>query len=359
MKDLIEKTDKKQQIIKFIAQIIIVGIAGAIGGVAFKTFFEAIGIVPTGLSGFALIIKNLFSSGGIELPTAVIYLILNVFIFLFALKIFGWKFLVLSGVGAGCYTLGMEFGFISALVPDPAGEKLLYAIVGAIIVGLTIGVALRFGGSTGGSEILGAIINRYIPKIKTGYCILMFNVVVLLLSIITSGLQTGLYALVVAIISSMATNLVLEGSKRVLAYYIICDEDEEISKAILDKYHRGVTRLDAVGMFSKQNKSILLCLIPNEQAHEMKKLVAQIDQNAFVFSAPVNETIGEGNFMKKASPLKYKLKNFSAIIKSNQVYKRHEKIKQLKLKRKQKRFKEVKINRNLLIYKNANKKFSK
>ena len=63
--------------------------------------------------------------------------------------------------------------------------------------------------------------------------------------------------------------------------------------------------------------------------------------------------------MKKASPLKYKLKNFSAIIKSNQVYKRHEKIKQLKLKRKQKRFKEIKINRNFLISENANKKFSK
>lgn len=342
MEKISEKIERRQRILKFILQIIVVGVAGAIGGIAFKTFFEAIGIVPTGLSGFALIIKNLFSSGSIEIPTAVIYLILNVIIFLFAFKIFGWKFLVLSGIGAGSYTLGMEFGYISALVPDPVGEKLLYAIVGAIIVGLTIGTALRFGGSTGGSEILGSIINRYVPKLKTGYCILIFNVFVLLLSVITSGLQTGLYALVVAIISSMATNLVLDGSKRVLAYYIICDKDEEIANTILDRYHRGVTKIQGIGMFSKQDKNILLCLIPNEQAHEMKKLVEKIDENAFVFSAPVNETIGEGNFMKAASPIKYKLKHFSGLCKTMVKYNRHNKIKKIKLKHKQKIFKAIK-----------------
>lgn len=331
-------SNNKQYLLKFLLHLLVVSLVGLFGGVAFKTFFESVGLIPTGLSGFSLIISNAFEKGGINVPTAVIYLVINLFIFLFALKIFGWKFLVLSGFGISFYTIGMEFGYISQLVPNPESEKLLYAIVGAIIVGLTIGVALRFGGSTGGSDIAGAIINRYFPKIKTGYCILMINILVLILSVITGGLQTGLYSLIVAIISSMATNLVLDGSKRVLAFYIICDHDEAISQAILKKYKRGVTKLKAVGIFSKKDKSVLLCLIPNEQAHEMKKLVSEIDNNAFVFSAPVTETIGEGNFMKENSLLKTKQKRLKPMLKTKENFKIKKNISSLKLKRKQKKF---------------------
>lgn len=335
MKELTQR--KKKLINKFLLQILIVGFSGAIGGIAFTTFFQSQGIIPTGLSGFALIISNLLTQIGINLSTSIVYLIINAIIFLFALRIFGWKFLVLSGVGIATYTIGMEFGYIDALV-NGTGDTLLFAIVGAIIVGLTIGLALRFGGSTGGSEIAGSIINRYFPKIKTGNCILMINIIVLILSIITGGVKTGLYALVVSIINSIATNMVLDGSKRVVAYYIICDKDEEVSTAILGKYNRGVTRLKALGMFSKQEKSLLLCVVPSEQSHEMKKLVLNIDKNAFIFSAPATETVGEGSFMKEMTVIKSRLKSFSATLKTSNYYNRHQHIKQLKLKRKQKRF---------------------
>lgn len=335
MKELTQR--KKKLIYKFLIQILVVGLAGGIGGIAFTTFFQSQGITPTGLSGFALIISKLLSQIGINLSTSIVYLIINAIIFIFALRIFGWKFLVLSGVGIATYTIGMEFGYIDALV-NGTGDTLLFAIVGAIIVGLTIGLALRFGGSTGGSEIAGSIINRYFPKIKTGNCILIINVIVLVLSIITGGVQTGLYALVVSIINSLATNMVLDGSKRVVAYYIICDKDEEVSTAILGKYNRGVTRLKALGMFSKQEKSLLLCVVPSEQSHEMKKLVLNIDKNAFIFSAPATETVGEGSFMKEMTVIKSRLKSFSATLKTKNHYSRHEHIKQLRLKRKQKRF---------------------
>ena len=337
---------KQKNIIKFIVQILAVGFAGAIGGIAFKTFFEAVGIIPTGLSGLALIISNGFLNAGINISTTIVYLVMNIILFGFALKLFGWKFLVLSGVGITSYILGMQFGYIPALIPDIANEKLLYSIVGAIIVGISIGVALRFGGSTGGSDITGVIINRYFPKIKTGYCILIINCFVLILTIITGGVQTALYALVISIISSMATNLVLDSSKRVLAYYIICDKDEEISNAILDKYHRGVTKLKAVGMYSKQNKSMLLCLIPNEQAGEMKKLVAEIDSKAFVFSAPVTETIGEGNFMKEQSAFKNRIKKASIIMKTDEAYNQYLKPKKSRRKKKIYTFKST-ISQNI------------
>lgn len=329
----------KQKLNKFLLQIVMVSLAAMVSGVAFKNFFEGAGIIPTGLSGLSLIIHNAFASIGAFIPTAAIYLTFNVFLFLFAFKIFGWRFLVLSAFGIAFYTLAMQFGAIPAIINAPEVDRLLYAVVGAMISGLAIGIAMKFGGTTGGSEIAGVIINRYFPKIKTGNCLLIINVFVLILSVISTGtITTGLYALVVAVVNSLATNLALDGSKRVVAYYIICDKDEEISYAILDKYHRGVTRLSGVGMFSKKEKSILLCVIPQSQTSELKSLVSKIDENAFLFSAPVTETMGDGNFLKEYSLFKNKISKAEINLKNNEKYLRVENIKKLKLKRRQKRF---------------------
>lgn len=309
----------KESMSKLALQILCVAFAGVLGGVSFKTFFESTGIIPTGMSGFSLIIHNLFLRGDINIPTSIIYLVINIVIFAFALKVFGWKFLLLSGVGIGFYTLGMQFGAIPGIANLPVDEidRLLYCIVGGMLFGFSVGLALRFGGSTGGSDIAGALINKHFPKIKTGYCLLFINAVVLILGVVTTGeIVIGLYALVTTVLSSMATNLVLDDSKRVVAFYIICDKDEEIAQAILEKFHRGVTRMEAEGMFSKKKKTMLLSLIPKLQAHEIKRLVNEIDENAFVYSSAVTETLGDGDFMKEVSIFKNKVKKARSKIKN-------------------------------------------
>lgn len=328
------QNEQTKEVLKFLLTALGVAILGFVGGCAFKTFFESQEIIPTGMSGFALIIHNLFYSGGLNIPTAIIYLVLNVIVFAFALKSFGWKFLVLSAVGMGFYTLAMQFGLIEAIVSTP--DKLLFAIVGGIISGLVVGLSLRLGGSTGGSDVLGALINQKFPKIKTGYCILGFNIIVLTLSILTQGVQTGIYAVLVSIISSLATNFVLDSSKSVVAYHIVCDKSDQIAKAIMKKYHRGVTEVDVRGAYSDTSKTMLLVLIPSRQAIEMKKLVSSIDENAFVFSSLVTETIGQGNFMKEKSELKNKIASMnSPILKTNTKFNFKTDIRSLKLKRKQ------------------------
>lgn len=336
---------QKKDLKKLVLKVFIVALVALIGGAAFKNFFASSdfagtgSIIPTGFSGLAEIIRRGILLLGLDIPTAAIYLVINLILFAFAFKIMGWRFLLLSGVGMAFYTIGMQFVAIPQLVQAIEQDKLLACVVGASITGLCVGVAIKFGGSTGGSDIAGVIINRYFPKIKTGYCMLMINAVVLTLSIIVGGIQTGLYALIVAVVNAVATNIVLDGSKRVVAFYIICDKDEEIAEAILQKYHRGVTRLEAVGMFSKKDKSILLCLVPNDNAREMKKLVHDIDENAFVFSATVEETVGDGNFMKEISILKGKIRNSKQCLKSKVRVVRHGEIKKLKLSKKQKKFK--------------------
>lgn len=329
---------QKKDIKKLLLQIFVVATVALIGGMAFRNFFEESGIIPTGLSGFAMVICKLLAMIGLNIPTAVVYLIMNLILLAFAFRIMGWRFLLLTGVGIGFYTLAMQFLAIPALIEAASADKLLSCFVGASVTGLTIGVAIKFGGSTGGSDIMAVIINRYFPKIKTGYCLLIINAIVLTLSVIVGGLSTGLYALVVSVVNSVATNMVLDGSKRVMSFYIICDKDEEVADAILQRFHRGVTRLEAVGMFSKKNKAVLLCLVPNENAREMKKIVHSVDEEAFVFSAPVTETMGDGNFMKEMSQFKNKVRKAERNLKNHVKYSRHANIKALKMKKKQKRF---------------------
>lgn len=333
-KELTDKL-KKDQRIRFLWQIIMVAFAGIIGGFAFCSFFEPAKIIPTGLSGLAQIIHNLFSANQINIPTSIVYLIINAILFLVSLRLFGWKFLVLTFVGLATYTLSMEFLAIPALIAQ-VDDVLLYSIIGGFLYGFGVGVAYRYGGSTGGSDILAMVINKYLPKFKRGFCILFINIVVIVLTVVTSGLQTGLYALIVAVISSIATDFVLDKIKKVRAFYIICENDEKIAEEILKNYHRGVTRLDCEGMFSKKGKSLLLSLIPDVDTEELKFLIKQIEPNAFVFSSAVSETYGDGNFLKEQSIFKNKILKSKSFTKSTMKLKRKEKIKKDKTLHKKK-----------------------
>ena len=296
----------KKQITKFSLKILLVALIAFVAGATFKSFFEAMDVIPTGFSGLSMAINTWLGWGGVQIPTSVIYLAINAILFLIAMKHFGWKFFVLSGVGLGGYVLGMQFGYLEIIATSAITDPLLYVIVGAILSGLCIGVCMRFGGSTGGTDILGTILNHKFPKIKTGYCMLASNCVVLVIAFITrlidnglaGGIQNALYALVIAVLSSLATNLVLDRSKKIVAFHIICDKAEEIAVAIQKHYGRGVTRLQGEGTFTHKNKSVLLCLVPYEQSYKMREFVLKIDSGAFVYSTPVSETIGAQNLLK-------------------------------------------------------------
>ena len=288
----------KKQVLKFIFSALVVALAGVLAGITFKNFFEPLNLVPTGMSGLSLLISTWM--GG-ALPTSIIYLFFNVILITFAFKIFGWKFIALTGIGLGCYTAGMQFGKIPALTDalvNTEGSYLLCTIVGAVFIGLCLGVALRFGGSTGGSDILGNIINRHFPKIKVGTCTLAFNALVITLNLFTNPIHMSFYSLIEAVLCAMAMDMVLDKSKKIVAFHIVCDKPKEIAQAIFKTYHRGVTELEATGMYTGKKKSTLICLVPYDQSYKLKEFVLTIDETAFVFSTPVTETIGEGLLWK-------------------------------------------------------------
>ena len=319
----------RNKYVVFVFQCFMVALGAFIMGFAFRTFFTPSSITPSGFSGLAKIISYLLARINILLSPSIIFIIINIGCFVLAILMFGVRFSALSTIGILSYSLFMEVAYLPNI---PTDDLLLTAIIGGALLGAGLGITFRFGGSTGGSDIVAMALNKKFPKIKTGQCQFCINMLVLVLSIIAYGLDLALYVFIAMFISGQVTDIILNGIKTVRAIYIICTKDEEISKKIMTAFGQGVTKLDATGMFSHQDRKMLLALVSTHQAPFVKNLVMQIEPNAIVFSTSVTEAMGEKAFLKVKE--QEKIKSVRTTIKS-------------KLKLKRKEFDEIKAMKKL------------
>ncbi len=314
---------------KFAAQIAYILAGCVVMGIAYNCFFAPNSITPTGFMGLSTIITTLLARADIVFSPSIIYLCINVILFLIALKFFGWRFGILTVIGILGFTVATEFIVIPELI---SSEPLLAVFVGGAMNGVGCGIVMRAGGSTGGSDIVAIILNKYFPNMKTGTCSFIISAIVVILSMIVNGVALGLYAIIGIFLSGKALDLVLDGSKSVRAFYIICDKDKEVAERILQTFHRGVTRIDVEGAFSNKEKKMLLCLVTNQQAPAMKSIIKEVDPNSFVFSTTVRETLGESFFLREASVRKNKIRNATSSLKLSARYNRKTDIKKTKFK---------------------------
>ena len=289
------KNKNFKEILNFI--FIIVGIF--MMGLAFNSFFYANNIAPGGFGGIAASISDLFIKlKWFYISPTILYLILNSFLIVFAFKALGKKYFIYSLLGIGLYSLSIEFIKIDLGIND----MFLASIFGAVLMGVGTGLVVCGGASTGGGEMLGKILNYYNGEISIGKAIIFVDIIVLILNFATFGVVNSLYTLLAIFLCGKITDFTIEGGKGTKAYYIISDKYEEISDAIVTKLYRGATKIEGTGVFSKNEKNILLCLVNKYEARDLKDIVFKIDENAFLFSTSVVEAYGNG-FTKK---VKYK-----------------------------------------------------
>lgn len=284
-------------------------------GLAFNSFFYANNIAPGGFGGLAAVISDLFNVKlhWFYISPTILYLIMNAVLIFFALKSLGTKYFFYSLTGILLYSLCIEFLKIDLHITD----MFLASVFGAVCMGVGTGLVVRGGGSTGGGEMLGNILNYYNNDITVGTVIIIVDASVSVLSLATYGLTNCLYTLFAIFIAGKITDLVLEGAKGTKAYYIISDKYEQIADAILNKLYRGATLISGKGVYSKQEKNMLLCLLNKYEARNLKDIVFEIDEDAFLFSTSVHEAYGNG-FDKK---IKYKSKKDKKDKKSKEIVK--------------------------------------
>ena len=259
---------------------------------AIKCIFDTVGLVTGGFTGIAILIKSLtgfFYEGGIPLWFA--NLALNIPFFLIALKIKGKRFIWRTVVAT---VLLSAWLYVIPEIDFAAGDYILASIFGGVLAGVAMGMILWANATTGGTEMVALLLQGWLKHYSVPQIMQVLDGMIVLAGLYVFGLRPSMYAIVAIYISSKVTDTILEGMKFSKGAYIITDFYEEIANRIMEELDRGVTGMDAYGMYSGNKKCVLYCVVSKKEIVRLKELVHEIDRKAFVVVGDVREVLGEG-----------------------------------------------------------------
>lgn len=271
---------------------LIIFMGTGIMALAIQCIFEPIGLVTGGFSGIAIIIRKM-TAGIVEggVPLWLTNLALNVPVFIAALIIKGRKFLGRTVIGTVLLSFWL---YVIPQVDLTQGDYMLSAVFGGVITGIGIGFVLLAKATTGGTDMVSALIQKYVRHYSVVQILQVIDGMVVLAGLYVFGLKPALYAIVAIFITSKVSDALMEGMKYSKAAFIITDYYKEIADAIMTQLDRGLTGLDATGMYSGDKKTVLYCVVSKKEIVELKDIVAKIDPKAFVIVTDAREVFGEG-----------------------------------------------------------------
>lgn len=280
---------KRKSIIEAYIKIVI---GTGIMGLAIKCIYDPISLVTGGFTGLAILVKKLtetFVTGGI--PLWLTNLGLNIPVFIVAWRLKGKKFIGRTAVSTILLSVWLY------VIPEANlvnGDYILAAIFGGVLTGIGLGMILWANATTGGTDMVAALIQIKLKHYSIAQILQVLDGIIVLIGLYVFGLQPALYAIVAIFIVSKVTDTMLEGMKFSKAAYIITDHYEEVARMIMTELDRGVTGLEARGMYSGDKKCMLYCVVSKKEIVSLKELVTRIDRNAFVIVGDVREVLGEG-----------------------------------------------------------------
>ncbi len=256
--------------------------------VAILMFISPANISPGGFTGVALVFHHL-----LKLPTGLTLLLLNIPVFLIAFKKFGATFIIRTAVVTVMVSVALDVG--ERFVSPFRGDIILNAVFGGILVGLGLGIVLLRGGTTGGVDIIGKLINSRRPHISIGRVILIGDALVLLLNALCYRDFSGaLYSVITIYITSVVLDGVLYGADKGKLIYVITENGKNISKKILLEVGRGVTEITASGAYTEDKKDVLMCAVRRNEVAAVFRIIKKEDKNAFVIVCEAGEVTGRG-----------------------------------------------------------------
>ncbi len=279
---------KKPWYVEYLLIILGTGLMAA----AINSAFDPAGLVTGGFSGIAIIVKQQTEGlipGGI--PLWLTNIILNVPLFLAAIKLEGFGFIKKALAGNGALTLWLAFLPVWDL---SGGDILLGAVYGGVIQGVGIGLVFLGRGTTGGTDMLAALIRKYMRHYSISQIMQIIDGIIVLAGIYVFGIRRALYAVIAVFIVTKVSDGLIEGMKFSKAVYIITEKPREISAMLMEDVQRGVTGISARGMYSEKEKLMLFCVVNKKEIVTLKERVAEMDPNAFVIVTDAREVYGEG-----------------------------------------------------------------
>jgi uncharacterized membrane-anchored protein YitT (DUF2179 family) len=246
------------------------------------------------VSGIAIVFYHLWGW-----PVALTMLALNLPLFLACLWTFGPRFGAKTLFGTTFISIMVQFWDSGVNLLPLTKDPLLASFYGGVIAGVGIGIAFRFRGTTGGTDLAAQLLNRF-SGISVGHSLLLFDgSVILFAGWAFHSTELALYAIITMFITSKALDAILEGLDYAKAALIISDFPTEIGTLLLKELQRGATGLSGRGLYSTHKKEVILCVISRAEEAKLKAIVQKIDKHAFVIITDVHEVLGEGFKEKK------------------------------------------------------------
>lgn len=263
-------------------------IGSALFALGFAMFLIPNDINTGGISGLAMILREILGFGSIGTLT----LLMNIPLFLIGGLKIGKRFFAGSLIGMVLSSVLMD---LFALIPFATPEPLIGGLYGGVLCGAGLGLVFMAGASTGGSDILVRLLKKKYRNLPIGSISMMFDaMVVLLTGLVFRDISKALYSGVVVFVCGQVIDAVVYRFDYSRVALIISKEHEKIAKAISDQLDRGATYLHGSGSYTHQNIEVVLAVVRKGQLAELKELVMDIDENAFVIVQEAHQVLGDG-----------------------------------------------------------------
>ncbi len=272
-----------------LADLALVVLGSVIMGIGYSLFLIPHHFVPGGVSGIAMIV-NYFS----RLPLGMLIMVLNIPVFILGVRIMGKKYALRSLLGMVISSLFIDFFQEILGLKSATDNTILAAIYGGFMLGVGLGLVFRGRASTGGSDILGQILNRW-TGMSVGIAIMLIDFFIISASgVAFKQLEAPLYGYIVLFISSNVIDMILEGWNYTKMVLITSTKNDEIQDFILNTLDRGGTALRSRGLYLNREGETILTVIHRKQLPELRRFVKETDPHAFVIINDTYAVLGKG-----------------------------------------------------------------
>lgn len=252
---------------------------------AFTWFFIPHDIAPGGVTGISTVVSHLTG-----LNVGLLSFLINLPLFLAGWRQVGWRFAVRSFAAMTLVSV-----FIDAIPAiDLTGDAMLAAAFGGVVMGIGLGIVVRAGASTGGTDMAAKMVHRLFSFLTIPVVLFVIDAGVVLVAAMVFGLKAAFFALLALYTSTVAMDGVIKGFNTAMQFMIITRNPASIISRIHEELERGCTSLKAVGTYSGEEIGTLLCVVSRMEVARLKKLIAEEDPLAFVTVCNVHEALGEG-----------------------------------------------------------------
>lgn len=262
----------------------------AMTAAAVSLFYLPNKIVNGGATGVSTILYYVFDT-----PAALTFALINIVLLLLGLKVLGKEFILKTLYGAGLMSVFVQ---LFSMLPPATEDIFLATIFGAALYGCGLGISLAAGASTGGTDILGRLIQYKFSHLPIGKLLLIVDGIIIMCSFLAFGnIELVLYGVIALFISTFVIDFLIKRLNVSKLAFVVSHKGDDIAKTLVSSSRRGVTILNATGAYTYEKTKILICALKENEVPAFQRIILSVDENAFIIFSESSQIVGNGFYV--------------------------------------------------------------